>query len=131
LIQWVLEKVEEKMGVELSRSMSKVLPKRAPENHISPSAIADYSEPNIKSKGALTPRKAVLPIPVVQKAATSDKIQVVEASSVPPNVTKAPSYVETSSTSNQSKRKPKTEFEVVDEGTAFVFKIEIPEEVCS
>lgn len=91
--------------------------------------IADYSEPNIKSKGALTPRKAVLPIPVVQRPATSDKIQVVEAGSIPASVTKEPTLARANPASIQSKRKPKTEFETVDEGAAFVFKIEIPEEV--
>jgi hypothetical protein len=129
LIQWALEKVEEKMGVELSRSGSKILPNKSPAILNPPLAITDYSEPNIKSKGTLTPRKAVLPIPVVQRPATSDKIQVVKADSVPASVMKSPTLVRTNSTSIQSKRKPKTEFEVVDGGAAFVFKVEIPEEV--
>ena len=94
---------------------------------------SDYTEPNIKSKGALLPRKAVLPIPVVTPAATN-KIQLVEEEdrSQRGSVTQSTSTpVSASIQPGQSKAlvKPKTEFEIVDEGAAFVFTIMLPEEV--
>lgn len=80
------------------------------------------------------PRKAVLPIPVV-KPATTSKIQLVDEE-VPlrTDPTKVQGVSEVASRSSQPPKvmlKPKTEFEIVDEGRAFVFTILLPEEVRS
>jgi hypothetical protein len=80
------------------------------------------------------PRKAVLPIPVVKPSLTS-KIQLVdEEIPVRTDPTKAQGVSEAASRPSQPPKemlKPKTEFEIVDEGRAFVFTILLPEEVRS
>ncbi|KAJ9104622.1 hypothetical protein QFC21_002120 [Naganishia friedmannii] len=72
LIQVILEKVEERIGVELSRN---------------------YTEPNIKSKGVLLPRTAVIPMDAETferitaakaKEKGSERIQLLEDEVVPP-----------------------------------------------
>jgi hypothetical protein len=59
LIQVILEKVEERMGVELSRSKQCACVSLRFDAYRS---LEDYTEPNIKCKGTLEPRKAVIPM---------------------------------------------------------------------
>ncbi|KAJ9113185.1 hypothetical protein QFC22_006024 [Naganishia vaughanmartiniae] len=87
LIQVILEKVEERIGVELSRN---------------------YTEPNIKSKGILSPRTAVIPMDAETferitaakaKEKGSERIQLLDEDEV--------ALLTTSSTGDAREEKPK------------------------
>jgi hypothetical protein len=92
--------------------------------------VTDYSEPNIKSKGNLLPRKAVLPIPV-KTTVISNKIQVLETN-VPLKSVPSPAVpIASIPFREKTKTKPKAEFKTVNDGTAFVLTVMMPDEVRS
>jgi hypothetical protein len=86
----------------------------------------DYTEPNIKVKGELKPRRAVLPIPVLQPS-QSGHIQVIDDNYAPPLC--QAQAVQFNTDQSKALIEPKHDFEVVDNGLAFIFTMYVPDEV--
>jgi hypothetical protein len=108
------------------------------------SLTSDYSEPNIKVKGDLPPRRAVLP---VYEATGSGNPKIVEVNEAGGSSKLVPSNLRTTQTVSgqqvsdiakdrrgKEKLKPKHAFDLVDSSTegakqGFIMTIQLPEEV--